>query len=55
MSKLYTEAELVQRLVDALEEIIKAAPSGGPLWYGSNQIVEARAALAAHRKQWGDV
>lgn len=43
----------VARLVEALEEVIEAAPSGGPLWYGSKQIVKARAALAAHRKQGG--
>lgn len=40
----------VTQLVEALEQVIRAAPSGGPLWHGSEQIVEARAALAAHRK-----
>ena len=43
----------VAKLVGALEEIIKAAPSYGPLWHGSNQIVEARAALAAYHKHGG--
>jgi hypothetical protein len=41
----------ISALVEALEQVIKAAPSGGPLWHGSEQIVEARAALAAYRKQ----
>lgn len=45
----------VAALVEALERVIKAAPSGGPLWHGSEQIVEARAALSAHRKQGGEV
>lgn len=40
----------VDVLVDVLEQVIKAAPSSGPLWHGSEQIVEAREALAAHRK-----
>lgn len=40
----------VAGLVEALEQVIKAAPSSGPLWHGSEQIVEARAALAAHCK-----
>lgn len=43
----------VVKLVEALEQVIKAAPSSGPLWHGSEQIVEARAALAAHRQQEG--
>lgn len=45
----------VAKLVEALEQVIKAAPSSGPLWYGSEQIVEARAALSAHRNQGGDL
>lgn len=45
----------VAGLVEALEQVVKAAPSGGPLWHGSEQIVEARAALAAYRKQEDDV
>ena len=40
----------VAKLVEALEEIIDVAIRVGPLWHGSEQIVEARAALAAHRK-----
>lgn len=43
----------VSTLVEALEQVIKAAPSSGPLWHGSEQIVEARAALVAHRKGRG--
>lgn len=43
----------VSELVEALEQVIKAAPSSGPLWHGSEQIVEARAALAAYREQGG--
>lgn len=45
------DVSVVQRLVDSLEEIIKAAPSRGPLWHGSEQIVEALAALEAYHKQ----
>ena len=45
----------VAALVEALDRVIKAAPISGPLWHGSEQIVEARAALAANRKQWGAV
>ncbi|HRN97575.1 MAG TPA: hypothetical protein PLZ58_03975 [Candidatus Saccharibacteria bacterium] len=54
----YDKAEtdrIVMALVEALEQVIKAAPSSGPLWYGSEQIVEAREAIAAHRKQGGDL
>ena len=40
----------VKALVDALEQVIKAAPSSGPLWHGSEQIAEARAALATYRR-----
>ena len=40
----------VSALIEALEQVVKAAPSSGPLWHGSEQIVEARAALVAHRK-----
>lgn len=43
--------ELVEALAEALEQVIKAAPSSGPLWHGSEQIVEARAALTALRKE----
>lgn len=50
-TKQSAEAELEQRLVEALEQVIKAAPSSGPLWHGSEQIVEARAALTALRKK----
>ena len=35
----------VDVMVGALEQVIKAAPSSGPLWHGSEQIVEARSAL----------
>ena len=42
----------VAKLVEALEQVIKAAPSSGPLWHGSEQIVEARVAL---RKQGGRI
>ena len=45
----------VSALVEAMDQIIKAAPNSGPLWHGSEQIAEARAALEAHRKQGGDV
>ena len=54
----YDKAEtdrIVTGLVEALEEIIKAAPSSGPLWHWSEQIVEARAALDAHLKHVGDL
>lgn len=40
-------------LVDALEKIINIAPSSGPLWSFSEEIVGAREALVAHRKESG--
>ena len=43
----------VDVLVEALEQVIKAAPGRGPLWHGSEQIVAARIALDAYRKQGG--
>ena len=45
------DVSVVQRLVEALEEIIKAAPSRGPLWHGSEQIVEELAALEAYHNK----
>ena len=53
MTHTSTELPTVDVLVGALEQVIKAAPSGGPLWHGSEQIVEVRKALAAYRKQGG--
>lgn len=49
-----SETPDITQLVDALEQVISAAPNRGPLWYRSEQIVEARNALAAYRKHVGE-
>lgn len=41
------QSELIEQMREALKTVVSSAPPGGPLWYGSAEIVKAVAAIKA--------
>lgn len=39
--------KLIEQMREALKTVVSSAPPGGPLWYGSAEIVKAVAAIKA--------